>query len=536
MTLELPRAHPRSQPPPRPPSLAPGTSAAAPSRARAGAPALGVLFGTAAVLSAYAAFTTTEVRTAALGPFFAEVFLLAAIAGVMALRDPEGRLRLSNPALMLLGWMFYYFVKPALAWLQGYRMALESPGTVLLDTDLVSQVQFAHCWFALSLYGAYFLVAPAAVPMPDPKGARDTSIRPLPFVLLGLLPYALNVVDRLMSGGSIVATASYGDVTDNEAESIVASRNTGGAGYLVTQVISKVWYLPVMSLGVGYYALLARFLRERRRLALAMFFAQIPVLLFFGNGGRSYTVFPFLIALILVDALALPLRWMRYLPAVAAAVQVFNFYGVFRGFQSEGPTGAFNASVELLTSGEQVLNTEDGIMLTKEAYCLLLASHGQISRGADYFLDAMILLLPSQIAPNKAFIRTTAEFLSDELLGQRRRGAGVAGTMVGDGLLIGGEIGVVVLGAVLGVILGMVVRWGYQGRDGAQLWRGIIMLLITAQTTQYVRADLVVVLTQIIYYVVLPSMMINLLLSTRMLDRSVWETRLAMLQRTRTSS
>jgi hypothetical protein len=62
------------------------------------------------------------------------------------------------------------------------------------------------------------------------------------------------------------------------------------------------------------------------------------------------------------------------------------------------------------------------------------------------------------------------------------------------------------------------------------------MLLITAQTTQYVRADLVVVLTQIIYYVVLPSMMINLLLSTRMLDRSVWETRLAMLQRTRTSS
>ena len=62
--------------------------------------------------------------------------------------------------------------------------------------------------------------------------------------------------------------------------------------------------------------------------------------------------------------------------------------------------------MELLTSGERVLNTEDGIMLTKEAYCLLLASHGQISRGADYFLDAMILLLPSQIAPNKAFIRT----------------------------------------------------------------------------------------------------------------------------------
>ncbi len=506
---------------------------AAPRRALSGAPMLGLLFGAAVALSVYAAVTATEVRSSVLGPFIAEVAVLFGVAGVMVLRDPEGRLRLSNPGLLLLGWMFYYFVKPALAWLQGYRMALESPGTVLLDTDIVSQVQLAHCWFALSLFGVYFLLSPTAIPSADPKGERDGVIRPWPFVVLGLLPYAFNLVDRLVSGGSLVATASYGDVTDNEAESIAASRSTGGAGYLVTQVLSKVWYLPVMSLGVGYYALLSRFLREHRRLALALFFAQIPVLLFFGNGGRSYTIFPFLIALILVDALALPVRWMRYLPAAGAAVQVFNFYGVFRGFQSEGPTGAFNASVELLTSGERVLNTEDGIMLTKEAYCLLLSSHGQISRGADYFLDAMILLLPSQIAPGKASLRSTAEFLSDELLGQRRRGAGVAGTMVGDGLLIGGEIGVVVLGAVLGMILGLLVRWGYQGRDGAHLWRGIIMLLITAQTTQYVRADLVVVLTQIIYYVILPSVLINVLLSSRMLSRQVWETRLAMLRRSR---
>lgn len=506
------------------------------SRSGSGTTVLAALFGSAAALSAYAALTVTEVRSTALGPFIAEVFLLAAIGGVMALRDPEGRLRLSNPALMLLGWMFYYFVKPALAWLQGYRMALESPGTVVLDTELVSQVQVSHCWFALALFGVYFLLAPSAVPSADPQGERDGLIRPWPFVIVGLLPYALNVVDRLMSGGSLVATASYGNVTEDINESIAASRSTGGAGYFVTQVLSKVWYLPLMSLGVGYYALLARFLRERRRLSLVLFFAQIPVLLFLGDGGRSYTIFPFLIALILADALAVPLRWARYLPAVGAAVQAFNFYGVFRGFQDEGPTGAFNASVDVLTSGDRVLNTEDGIMLTKEAYCLLLAGHGQIARGADYFLDAMILLLPSQIAPGKASLRSTAEFLSDELLGQRRRGAGVAGTMVGDGLLIGGDLGVVVLGAVLGTILGLLVRWGYQGRDGAQLWRGVIMLLITAQTTQYVRADLVVVLTQIVYYVVLPSLLIQLLLATRMLDRSVWEMRLAMLRGARSST
>ncbi|MEZ4393364.1 MAG: hypothetical protein R3A48_19940 [Polyangiales bacterium] len=68
------------------------------------------------------------------------------------LRDPEGRLRLSNPALLLLGWMFYYFIKPAIAWLQGSRMALESPGTVVLDVSVFAQVQHAHCYLAMALF------------------------------------------------------------------------------------------------------------------------------------------------------------------------------------------------------------------------------------------------------------------------------------------------------------------------------------------------------------------------------------------------
>lgn len=484
---------------------------------------LGGLLVCAAALSGYAASTAMEDRRELILPFTVEVFLLFGLAGALVMRDPEGRLRLSNPAVLLIGWMFYYFVKPALAWMQGYRMALESPGTILLDADTVAQVQYAHCLFALALYGAFFLVAPAAVPDADPSGKRDTAIRPVPFLLLGLLPYAMNVVERLVTTGSIVATASYGELTETGVEDLEASRQVGGAGYFVTQVLSKVWYLPVMSLGIGYYALLARFIRERRRTAQALFFAQVPLLLLLGNGGRSYTAFPFLMAFILTDALTKPLRWVRFLPVAAAAIQAFDFYGVFRGFQTAGPTAAFASAMDHYRNEAQMLNTEDGVMLTKEAYCLLLARHGTVAKGLSHFFDTVVLLLPAQIAPGKLSLRSTADFLSDELLGMRRRGSGVAGTMVGDGFLIDGDWGVPLLGAVLGVILGLTVRWGYGDGTRPRLWRSILMLLITAQTTQYIRADLVVVLTQLLYYVLLPTIVIQLLLSAKVLDRATWE-------------
>lgn len=500
-------------------------------RGLSGLPLLGLLFGLAVALSAYVRLTVDESRVEAATSVIVEVFLLFSLAGALALRDPEGRLRLSNPALMLLGWMFYYFIKPAVAWLQGDRMALEAPNTVVIDVSVFEQVQYAHCYLTIAIFLAYFLVAPTSVPRAILGGGEGLKIRPLWFLIVGLFPYASNVVERLVTTGSIMASASYGDLTATGAEELMASRSEGGAAYLLTQIMSKVWYLPIMALGVGYFVLLARYIREGRRVAMALFFAQIPVLLFLGNGGRSYTAFPFLIALVLVDALSVPLRWIRALPAAALAVQAFNFYGILRGFQTESPTGAINASLETIENQSRVLNTEDGIMLTKEAYCLLLSQHGHAERGIGYFTDSIILLLPAQIVPSKASIRTTAEFLSDELLGHRRQGAGVAGTTVGDGLLIGGELGVIALGVVLGLILGLMVRWGLAGQSGARLWRCVIMLLMVAQTAQYIRADLVVVLTQLLYYVLIPAIVIEVLLGAKVLDREVWEMKVPLIHR-----
>lgn len=484
---------------------------------------VGLIVALGIALSGYAYSITVEARAEALPVVILEIATLCTIGSALVLRDPQGLLRLSNPVLTLLGWMFYYFVKPALAWLQGFRMALESTSTVVLDVDTVVHVQYAHCYFALSLFTIYFLVAPTTVPRPLLRDFPALKVSPWMFILFGLSPYISNVIDRLITTGTIMPSASYGEFIFDEADSISSSRQEGGAGYFVTQVLSKVWYLPIMSLGFGYAVSLSRMLLARRFVRVAAFFLQVPVLLLLGNGGRSYTAFPFLLGFILTDAMIGPLRWIRYVPIAAAAIPAFNLYGVYRGFQHQGPTAAISSSLNELQREVDTVNTEDAVMLTKEAYCDLLTRHGHTPRGFGYFVDSIIQLLPAQIAPEKLQIRATAEFLSDELLGRSRRGGGVAGTIIGDGFLIGGDLGVVVLGVVLGLILGLLVRWGLGGGNGrTTFWRYTLVLMASVQTTQYVRADLGVVLTQILYYVILPATFIRLLTEAGTIDLSLW--------------
>jgi hypothetical protein len=482
-----------------------------------------VWLGIGVALSVYAAEVAVEARAAALTWVIVEIFTLCLIGGALVLRDPRGALRLSNPVLLLLGWMFYYFVKPAISWLQGYRMALESTSTVILDVEVVSRIQQLHCYFAVALFAAYFVAAPREVPVAMLRDKDAPRIQPWVFVLVGLAPYLSNIIEVFLTTGRVTPGANYGDITGDLATNIESSRNEGGAGYLLTQILSKVWYLPLMSLGFGYALILSRLIMQRRRAMIALFFLQVPVLLLVGSGGRSYTAFPFLLALILTDAFVGPLRWLRFVPLAGIALPLFDLYGVYRGFQHEGPTAALSSSLNEMQRNTDMVNTEEAVMLTKEAYCELLTRHGYASRGIEYFTDSIVQLLPAQIAPEKLQLRSTAEFLSTELLGVRRNGGGVAGTIIGDGLFIGGDLGVVVLALILGAILGLVVRWGVQGGDGkTTFWRYVLMLMISVQTTQYIRADLNVVLTQLLYYVLIPAAVMRLLLEAKAIAPETW--------------
>lgn len=463
---------------------------------------------------------------------FAELVILTMSVVALTARDPLGTLRLSNPALSMVGWMFYYFIKPAFTWLQGYRMIFESSSTIVLDVSIVSDVQLLHCYFMGAFFTVYMLVAPRRVVRPIFTKDDQPQLRVLPFILLGLAPYVGTVVERIASTGTIFPTASYGEAVAAEADSLFESRAQGGAGYFLTQVLSKVWYFPLMALGLGYGVLVSRYVSQRSWLRVAVVFAQVPVLLLLGSGSRSGTIYPFLLALMIADALSGPYRWWRLTPLMIAALEAFDFYGFFRGHQQEGFQAGIEASLAEIDAAPDTARSEDATMLTKEAYCLFIVNHGREFKGVEYFGEQLLQLLPAQLAPEKMRQVNTADFLANELIGYGRYASGVAGAMVGDGYLMGGTLGVLALAAVLGLIFGLVVRWGMSGPNGqAVLWRYLLMVMISVQSTQYIRADLSVVLVQILYYVVMPALAMRLLSDSGVVTTAGWARRLVTLPR-----
>ncbi len=468
---------------------------------------------------------------------FGEIIILTLAVVALIARDPLGTLRLSNPALSMIGWMFYYFIKPAFTWLQGFRMVLESTTTIVLDASIVSEVQLQHCYFIGAFFTVYLLVSPRSVARPIFTRDEQPALRALPFILLGLGPYLGTIVGRIASTGSVLPSASYGEAVAQEADTLFASRAEGGAGYLLTQVLSKVWYLPLMALGLGYGVLVARYVTQKRWLRVAAIFAQVPVLLLLGSGSRSGTIYPFLLALMIADGLSGPYRWWRLAPLMVVGLQAFDFYGFFRLHQHEGFQEGFESSMREIDAAPETARSEDAAMLTKEAYCLLLVNHGREYKGVEYFAEQFIQLLPAQLAPQKMHIISTADFLSNELIGYSRYASGVAGAMVGDGYLMGGTLGVIALAAVLGLTFGLVVRWGMSGPGGqAVLWRYLLMVMISVQATQYIRADYSVVLVQILYYVIMPALVMRVLVDAKLVTRAGWARRLLTLPQGRAAT
>ncbi len=484
------------------------------------------------VLSAWAWKVAVPERVDVLPSVFAELGILTMAVVALTTRDPLGTLRLSNPALTMVGWMFYYFVKPTFTWLEGYRMIYESSSTIILDASIVTEVQLQHCYFIGAFFAAYLLIAPRRVALPI-FTANDQPRLPVSwFIVLGLAPYVSTVIERIVTTGSILPSASYGEAVAAEADTLFVSRAEGGASYFLTQVISKVWYFPLMALGLGYGVLMSKYVSQKRWLRVAAIFAQVPVLLLLGSGSRSGTIYPFLLAFMIADALAGPFRWWRLTPLMAVALQAFDFYGFFRGHQQEGFQAGFESSMRDINAAPDTKMSEDATMLTKEAYCIFLVNHGREYKGIEYFGEQLLQLLPAQLAPEKMRIVNTADFLSNELIGYGRYASGVAGTMVGDGYFIGGTLGVIGLAGVLGLIFGGVVRWGMAGANGhAVLWRYMLMLMISVQSTQYIRAELSVVLVQILYYVVMPALVMRVLSDSRVISGAGWARRLATISR-----
>lgn len=517
---------PPTAPPPRRPRTPVSTA-----RAKLSQTALPWFLALGTAVAGYGVWVTVPERVTALPWFLTVVATWTTLLSVAVLRHPQRQLRMSEPVVPVFGWMFYYFIKPMFAWLEGRRFAFEGPSTVLLEPDLVSRVQLLHVLFMLAFFASYYILAPKVsfvAPFREPDPPTPPRVRWL--VVLGLLPYLNTAAERLATTGTILPTRSYGASAFESYEAVLASRATGGADYLVTQIFAKIWFFPIIALGVGYGITIARYLSTRRWVYLAAFFAQIPALFLLGPGSRSYSVYPFIIAIMIADLLAGPFQWRYLLALIGAGLPVFEFYGVARSYQDQGVREAIESSQRVFAERGDLVDTEDSGMLVKEAFCVVYGDHTHTALGAEYFLNGVLQLLPMQFVPDKARLWNTTNFLGQQFLGSAAsRGAGMAGTSIGDGYLIGQEFGVVVLAAVFGAIPALMQRLAAQAPPGRGpvLWRYLLVLTFAVHAPQFVRADIGILLNAAIFWVAIPAFVLLAAEQAVMHRGSFWRRQLA---------
>ncbi len=465
----------------------------------------------------YIGLGTEDVRAPGMFSVMVEYSVWIGLLLVAMLRSPGATLRVSDPYLMMLGLGFNFLVTPGILWLHGAELERQWFELGRIRMEIFIQLQWLHVMFILGLSAAYFALAPRHRFISiarDPDVALPNST---PWIVMGLLPFLIGVVQRVITTGSLSATQNYGEIWANDYAAATAVHAEGGSALVASQFVGKVWFLPWLALGIGEGLLLARLLREKRLLPLVLFALQAPVLLFLNSGGRSVIAAPFLIAVLVADVLVGPIRWRWVLSIGAVAMVFLNFFGIYRAYRERDFGEAFAIANERFSSVSRTesLSAEGPIMLMKEHFAIAWTDATNYTRGVSYFSESILSLLPQQIVPEKLRYMNTSAFLSREFLGGAADvGAGIAGAIIADGYMIGRELGVIVLGVVLGGIGGGISRalaTGSQQADGQpMLWQVVLLVSWSLQGIPFFRNDLSVVVSQLGSVVVIPSVLFAL--------------------------
>lgn len=479
-------------------------------------------------LMIYAVYGAEERRFGVIPSVLIEIVTWVGLLFFTMTRHPRGELRLSDPFGLMLVMFVDFFILPAITWLHGAEPERIWGDAGVFREAEVARIQYLHVLFMLSLSLAYFgLTTRKVLTTIAADTLQRASTRVYTLLFLGVAPTLSLVAERLTTGGGLLPTRTYGDDWGKLQDQVESSRGVGGSDYFVTQLFSKFWYLPLMALGVANGVLIAQFLKTRNRWKLALVFIQVPALLLLGSGGRSAVFIPFIMSMAIADVLVGPLKW-RWVSIIGVVSLVgFGFYGQYRVYQDRGVSEAAALASESYAeaNARNGIATEGTIMLVKEAYGLNWTDMNQFNRGFAYFPETFGAILPVQIVPMKGEWMNTANFLSRGLLGrQADYGAGVAGAVVVDGYMMFNELGVLIIGVVLGAILAGVVRgllyYNPKLAVGPPLWRVLLLMTFNGQTTQIIRNDPGGVLNLIAYYIVLPALVFWVVL--RQDSHSVW--------------
>ncbi len=486
----------------------PGPSFARPTRS-----SLASLVAILVIGCVYIVYGTDPLRAEALVPMLCEFILSVLLLGVAMARSPHGTLRVSDPYLLFLGFGLNFLVLPGIAWLHGadYERRWFEAGRIRID--IFVRLQWMHILFLGALSAVYFALAPRHSAPEEITRANKPLPSPWPWIAAGLIPLAFTVGERLITTGSIVAAQNYGELWFRDQEELTSVQREGGSALAAAQVLSKVWFLPWQALGIGEGLLLARFIQQRRRVAMLLFALQLPIFTLLNSGGRSMIAIPFIAALLVADMFAGPIRWRWILAVAFLALSFFNVFGIYRSYRERDFNEAVAMTSEEYDRGPATQsNTAEGdIMVIKEHYGVAWVDATDYSRGASYFSESVLGLLPQQIVPDKLTYMHTPYFLSRELLGAAAdRGSGLAGAIIVDGYMIGHELGVLVLALVLGLVAGSIVRLLSTGRSSEgrrpRLWQPVVLLSTPALGITFYRNDLTGVLSTALTTVLLPAM------------------------------
>lgn len=461
----------------------------------------------------YATVGVDEARADALPAMLMSITAWVTVLGVGMFRDLNGQIRVGDPLVMMLAIYFYYFINPGITWLHGANLALSGPATVIISSELVSQIQTLHVIFMLIASGAYFaVVRPFRVQRMSAEEAEAWLPAPRTVLLIAFVPLLLVIVQRIVSDGTILPTRNYGAEWQSGQESMNEARRVGGGDQVALQLFSKIYFVPAILQGLGLGVWLCRSIARRSRWGLALFAVTMPVVMLLAGGARSGVALPFLMAVLIADHLVGPLRWRWILAGALVGLTFFNAFAVYRGVQDQGFSRAVESTREQLATEREAsqASTEDSVMLVKEALMVTLVDRGAPTHGGIYFVENVLSLLPQQMYPDKLLWVPTGAQLTRLLIGRTAADegtSGVAGSIVADGYQIERELGLMILALVMGAIYGLAARAvgigaGHPRR--AQLVQLCIFLTYVPQAYNYVRSDLGQVLVQLLYHLLIP--------------------------------
>lgn len=469
----------------------------------------------ALAVTVVAVFTAEPDRVVALPSVIATIVTWGAALIVVTLRAPRGQIRISDPGVLVLLWAGYYFLLPAISWLQAKQLFLEDVLGLAVSPEAMMHAQGLHLLFLVVFATSYCVIVKrfGFVPLSIVQ-VNECLPRARWVILAGSVPMLLEVIRRLVTTGSIAPDMEYGLAMSVQQNAIDASRASGGLDYLLTQIQFKTQFYGVIVLGIGLGLIFVRAWKTRNWWILIAFHVAAPLWMLMSGGSRSTAIFPFLIALLLSDLIAGPIPWRYLLTIALAGYAFFWFYGFFRANQSVDLSSALSATISDIGEARELdlAEAENSAMLLKEAWAIDRVDSVGESGIPRYLFDLVTSPVPQQILENKP--PANSEFLTREMVGDALAdsGFGVAGSTVVEGYLAGSELGVAVVAMVLGLLAGFVVQTLGVPKGGARsvpFWRIALLATTLSQAVAFIRGDAGGLVVYALYYVLVPIVILT---------------------------